>query len=293
MSARDPQDGRAQRAPLVEDLVGLTDLEITATLTAALTATATHAQTPDYEAACRLTPACMQLLKSLGANVPPTADPAEAAASERAPIEPIYTDAQIAAAIDVGWNDDLDRIMHSCTANIGGLWNRLGEALSTGEGQPLRAFRIHGQPPLSRVAQEADFARRAYSDRPSSDDVRDLVGDDVFTVWAEPEAAGDMRTAANLEATGIETIVVRPRGDSEGRRTMHPLSVETMDGTTTNLFSASIELFGAIATFDSDDIRRIVEDADLEALVITQTGEFSATSTTPASSAASTPRNTG
>ena len=248
---------------------------ITATLTTALAVTATHAQTPDYEAACRLTPACMQLLESLGANVTPTAGPAEPAASERVPIEPIYTDAQIAAAVDVGWNDDLDRIMHSCTANIGGFWNRLGEALNTGEGQPLRAFRIHGQPPLSRVAQEADFARRAYSGRPNPDDVRDLVGDDVFTVWAEPEAAGDMRTAANLEATGIETIVVRPRGDSEGRRTVHPLSVETMDGTTTaNLFGASIDLFGAVATFDSDDIRRIVEHADLEALVITRTGEF-------------------
>ena len=84
-----------------------------------------------------------------------------------------------------------------------------------------------------------------------------------------------MRTAANLEATGIETIVVRPRGDNEGRQTVHPLSVETMDGTTTaNLFGASIELFGAVATFNSDDIRRIVENADLEALVITRTGEF-------------------
>ena len=116
-------------------------------------------------------------------------------------------------------------MMHSCTAKIGGLWNRLSEALSTEEGQPLRAFRIHGQPPLSRVAQEADFARRAYTGKPRPNDVRDLVGDDVFTVWAEPEAAGDMRTAANLQATGIDTIVVRPRGDNEGRQTVHPLSV--------------------------------------------------------------------
>ena len=156
--------------------------------------------------------------------------------------------------------------MHSCTANIGGFWNRLSETLSTAEGQPLRAFRIHGQPPLSRVAQEAPTSPAAptAADR-SRDDVRDLVGDDVFTVWAEPEADGDMRTAANLEATGIETIVVRPRGDNEGRQTVHPLSVETMDGTTTaNLFGASIELFGAVAMFNSDDIPRIVENADLE-----------------------------
>ena len=244
-------------------------------IAAALAVNDSHAQTPDYEAACRLTPACMRLLEATGANLEPP--PAAARTVETAPtdVEPVYTDTQIAAAVDVGWNDDLDRMMHSCTANIGGLWNRLSEALSTGEGQPLRAFRIHGQPPLSRVAQEADFARRAYTGKPSPNDVRDLVGDDVFTVWAEPEAVGDMRTAANLQATGIETIVVRPRGDNEGRQTVHPLSVETMDGTTTaNLFGASIELFGAVATFNSDDIRRIVENTDLEALIITQTGEF-------------------
>ena len=180
---------------------------ITTILTgAALAANGAHAQTPDYEAACRLTPACMSLLESLGAGVAPS--PA-AEAAPAAPVEPVYSDAQVAAAIDVGWNDDLDRIMHSCTANIGGFWNRLNEALSTDEGQPLRAFRIHGQPPLSRVAQEADFARRAYSGRPVPDDVRDLVGDDVFTVWAEPEASGDMRTAANLQATGRSGM--RPR----------------------------------------------------------------------------------
>ena len=241
----------------------------------ALAVDSAHAQTPDYEAACRLTPACMSLLESLGAGVDAAPAAGRAVEADAAPVEPVYTDAQIAAAVDVGWNDDLDRIMHSCTANIGGFWNRLSETISTTEGQPLRAFLIHGQPPLSRVAQEADFARRAYSGRPEPDDVRDLVGDDVFTVWAEPEADGDMRTAANLEATGIETIVVRPRGDDVGRQTVHPLSVETMDGTTTaNLFGASIELFGAVATFNSDDIRRIVENADLEALVITRTGEF-------------------
>ena len=62
-----------------------------------------------------------------------------------------------------------------------------------------------------------------------------------------------MRTAANLQATGIETVVVRPRGDGDGERTVQPLTVEMLDGTATqNLFGASIELFGAVATFDSD-----------------------------------------
>ena len=234
-----------------------------------------QAQGPDYEAACRLTPACMTLLANIGAIPAPASSPETTAGIDQTPTVSAYTDSQIAAAIDVGWNEDLDRIMHTCTANIGGFWNTLSEVLSTDTGQPLRAFEIHGQPPLSRVAQEADFARRAYADKPATDDVRDLVGNDVFTIWAEPEAEGDMRTAANLQATGIETIIVRPRGDSEGERTVQPLSLETMDGTSTdNLWGASIELFGAVATFDSDAIQNIIADADLEALVITRTGEF-------------------
>ena len=97
-----------------------------------------------------------------------------------------YSDAQIDAAIEIGYDDDLDQIMHTCNASVGGLWNKLGEALSNAEGQPLREWRIHGQPPLARIAQEADFARRRYADRPTPDDVRDLLGDDIFTIWAEP-----------------------------------------------------------------------------------------------------------
>ena len=115
--------------------------------------------------------------------------------------EQAYSDAQIDAAIEIGYDDDLDQIMHTCNASVGGLWNKLGEALSNAEGQPLREWRIHGQPPLARIAQEADFARRRYADRPTPDDVRDLLGDDVFTIWAEPDTDGDMRTAQNLAAT--------------------------------------------------------------------------------------------
>ena len=75
--------------------------------------------------------------------------------------EQSYSDAQINAAIEIGYNDDLDRIMHSFNANVGGLWNKLNEALNTDDGQPLRAWRIHGQPPLVRVAQEAEAQRQA------------------------------------------------------------------------------------------------------------------------------------
>ena len=85
-------------------------------IAAALTVNSAHAQTPDYEAACRLTPACMRLLEAAGADLEPP--PARAVGAEPTHVEPVYTDAQIAAAVDLGWNDDLDRIMHSCTANL-------------------------------------------------------------------------------------------------------------------------------------------------------------------------------
>ena len=186
-----------------------------------------------------------------------------------------YTDDQIEQAIHTGWNDDLDRIMHSCNASIGGFFNRFAEALSIGEGQPLRSWRIHGQPPLARVAQEADFARRRYTGRPAASDVRDMLGDGVFTVWAEPDAGGDMRTAANLRATQVETVVVRARGDNEGRNVVQPLSVDITDGTSaTNLFGSSVELFGVVATFPSDRIREIISENDLEVLLIVPDGEF-------------------
>ena len=187
-----------------------------------------------------------------------------------------YTDAQIAAAIEFGYNhgDDLDDIQHSCTAAVGGLWNRLAESLETGEGQPLRKWRIHGQPPLARIAQEADFAARRYTGKPSVDDVRHLIGDNQFTVWAEPDTEGDMRTAANLRATRIGTVVGRARGDREGRNVIQPLSVEIMDGSvTSNLHGASVEIFGVMATFDSEAVQAIIAEKDFEVLVITDSRE--------------------
>ena len=187
-----------------------------------------------------------------------------------------YTDAQIAAAIDFGYHngDDLNDIQHTCTAAVGGLWNRLAESLSTGEGQPLRKWRIHGQPPLARVAQEADFAARRYTGKPSPDDVRDLIGDNLFTVWAEPDTGADLRTAANLRATQIGTVVGRARGDRDGRNVLQPLSVELMDGTvSSNLYGASVEVFGVVATFDSAAVQEIIAQKDFEVLVITDTRE--------------------
>ena len=68
-----------------------------------------------------------------------------------------------------------------------------------------------------------------------------------------------MRAAANLQATNVETVVIRPRGDNDGRQVVQPLSVEVTDGTvTSNLFGASVQIFGVVATFSSDAVREIL-----------------------------------
>ena len=60
---------------------------------------------------------------------------------------------------------------------------------------------------------------------------------------------------------------LRPRGR---RNAVQPLSVELMDGETySNLFGASVELVGVVATFDSDAVRAIIAERDLEVLLIT------------------------
>ena len=50
--------------------------------------------------------------------------------------EQSYSDAQINAAIEIGYDEDLDRIMHTCNASVGGFFNKLSEALTNAEGQP-------------------------------------------------------------------------------------------------------------------------------------------------------------
>ena len=56
-------------------------------------ATGVQAQTPDYEAACRLTPACMALLASLRTAAYPAPAAVLAPTADAVPYEPAYTDA--------------------------------------------------------------------------------------------------------------------------------------------------------------------------------------------------------
>ena len=80
-----------------------------------------------------------------------------------------------------------------------------------------------------------------------------------------------MRTAQNLAATNVETVVIRPRGDSDGRQVLQPLSVDVTDGTVaSNLFGASVQIFGVVATFNSEAVREIIAQSDMEVLLITR-----------------------
>ena len=81
-------------------------------------------------------------------------------------------------------------------------------------------------------------------------------------------------TAANLQATNVETVVIRPRGDKDGRQVVQPLTVDVTDGTVmSNLFGASVQIFGVVATFSSDAVREIIAQGDIEVLLITGSQE--------------------
>ena len=203
-------------------------------------------------------------------------------ASTSAAQGPAYSRAEIEAAINIGVRDRVDRIQHSCTADVGGFWNKLGEALTARQGafgqwHGIREFRITGQPPMSRVARYAADARRRYEPTPQATDdhIVGMVSNDVFTVWIRPEARGSMVTAARLADTGVEHVVIRPRGDKDGRYTVQPRTLDIAETeSVTNLFGASVQLEGVVATFASADVIAIAEDTDVEVILITTGGEF-------------------
>ena len=49
--------------------------------------------------------------------------------------------------------------------------------------------------------------------QPSDDHIVGTLADDVFVVRVTPEDLGNVVTAARLADTGIEHVVIRPRGD--------------------------------------------------------------------------------
>ena len=194
----------------------------------------------------------------------------------------VYSTAAIDDAITHGVRDRIDRIQHTCSAQIGGFWNKLNEALSSVEGaygsyHGIRKFSITGQSPLARVAHLVQAAQARYMPVPAADDdeVQGILGDDVFTVWVLPNSGGSMITAARLADTGVEHLVIRPRGDKEGRQTVQPLTIDVAGSdTTSNLFGATVELEGVIASFESAAVIEIARDADVEVVLITTAGEF-------------------
>ena len=133
-----------------------------------------------------------------------------------------YSAADITTAISFGTKKDVNRIQSSCSARIGGFWNKLAEA------DAIREYGILGQPPLARVAHFAERAKVRYEPIPTAEDdhVLEIVSDSIFTVWAEPDAGGSMVTAARLADTGVEHVVIRPRGDKHGRATVQSLTID-------------------------------------------------------------------
>ena len=196
--------------------------------------------------------------------------------------EPAYGPEDIVAAINIGARGDVGRLAHQCNAEIGGFWNKLGEALTSQQGvggqwHGIRAFQIAGYAPLARVASYAEQSKARYepTPEPTDDHIVGMLADDVFSVTIMPNSRGSMVTAARLADTGVQHVVVRPRGDKEGRETVQPLTVELSGSSTaSNLFGSSVELHGVIATFPSADVIEIAEKADVEVILVTTAGEF-------------------
>ena len=128
-----------------------------------------------------------------------------------------------------------------------------------GQWHGVRQFRITGQPPMVRVARYAADSRRCYEPTPQATDdhivgmVSD-VSDNLFT-----GGFGRKRTAAwsRLRPRGHGS---RTRGHpaarrQEGRHTVQPLTLDVAgDESVTNLFGASVQLEGVVATFASADV---------------------------------------
>ena len=113
-------------------------------------------------------------------------------------------------------------------------------------------IRVTGEPPLARLAEVARQVRRTYRPLPEPDApaVLEVIGDDLF------------RLRAWAYVKGIEWIVLRPRGDDDNfEAVVQPVAIE--DETTF-----------MTAHFAGADVRRILEDGDVQVVVVTPTAEL-------------------
>ena len=102
-----------------------------------------------------------------------------------------------------------------------------------------------------------------------------MLQEDVFTVVIEPNDSGNMRAAIRLADTGVQHVVLRPRGDDDRAKAVQPIAVDVFGSTTvSNLFGSSVELVGAVATFASADVILVAQQADVEAILLTTSGEY-------------------
>ena len=213
-----------------------------------------------------------------------------------------YTPDQIRAAMAIGADDGADRLADACEAPTrrGGLLGRVAGnravrsvlseradryvsrgvvelALRTGvdlSPEVMAAFneisravakrkadgtlpplpnriRVTGQPPLARVAGHARQLRRLHKPLPEPDsaDVAAMIGRDLF----------EIRVLDYMK--GIEFIVIGPRGGDDEQAVALPVALEVGDS-------------AMVAQFAKDDVKRIAEDAEVEVVVVTASGEF-------------------
>ena len=175
---------------------------------------------------------------------------------------PAYTQVEIDRAIE--W-ENRNRIEPGCWAQVPRGWKRITESLAGS-----RSFTVVGRSPLVQAARRAARARRRYQPQP---DFSSLLAENVFTIRVSPDHDWNMRTAARLSSTRIETVVLRAKKEQE---VLQPLSVRRLPSQElTNLGGAVVPLRETVARFDGSEVRDLARRTKwVEVVVVTPGTEF-------------------
>ena len=169
--------------------------------------------------------------------------------------------------ITIGSDDRFDDIQAGCMARTSG-WGGLLQVAGTGN---VEQYSVGATTWLARVTLEARAAAEKLLPEPPIEDMRLMETERLFVVSISPVAL-NMTGAALLK--DIEHVVLRPRGDGKNEHVVQPREVtaaETM--TYENLFGASYNATGVLATFDSTPVLEMAQRKDVEVVIITSGGQ--------------------
>ena len=176
------------------------------------------------------------------------------------------SDEDLARFIRLGIDDKHDDIQAGCMARASG-WDGFLQAAAT---ENVETYSVGVSTWLFRVAMEAHVTSQRLLPAPTVDEMRALE-QDLVVVSVSPLAL--TMTGARL-LNHIDHVVLRARGDKSNRTVVQPLEVATQDTHTyENLFGASVEASGVLATFEAAPVLEIARLRDVEVLIMTTGGQ--------------------